>query len=80
MIRLLKFRFGLMLSRLMFAIEGIAPFRAWHVENNESRGHWTPWSALRDAKDWKLEVENYWGEYCGRFNVTFLGLVIASYE
>lgn len=55
-----------------------SPFRAVYCENNESVGAWTPWGAVKAAKDWKHEQEREWGVPCGEFQVRFFGITVLS--
>jgi len=55
-----------------------SPFRAVYVENNESIGAWTPWGAIKEAKDWQREKERDWETSCGRFLATAFGYIIFS--
>lgn len=53
-----------------------SPFRAVYVENSDSIGCLTPWRAIKEAMDWKLEEERTWETDCGKFEVTVFGLLV----
>jgi len=56
-----------------------SPFRAVYVENNDSIGCLTPFAAIKEAKDWKLDEERIWETDCGDFDVRLFGFLIKRF-